>query len=72
MGDFIVTHQMFLTTINQMREEEKKKACYHSTGERASISHNINSRLRLHRFPSLHQNIYPPSPGQVGLFGPLS
>lgn len=77
MGDFIVTHQMLFTTINQMREEtvfsKKKNACYHSTGERASISHNINTCLRLHRFPSLHQNIsYPPSPGQVGLFGPLS
>lgn len=78
MGNFIVTHQMLFTTINQMREEtvfskKKKNACYHSTGERASISHNINTCLRLHRFPSLHQNIsYPPSPGQVGLFGPLS
>lgn len=24
MGDFIVTHQMLFTTINQMREEKKK------------------------------------------------
>lgn len=31
MGDFIVTHQMLFTTINQMREEtvfsKKKKKC---------------------------------------------